>query len=77
VEGGSSALKNIDFVFAFFDGGIFTVVAGNSFTFHCFFVRSTTLHPQYAQLCVVCQSIGTLPVSYISARLYFYRTFRR
>ena len=30
VEGGSSALKNIDFVFAFFDGGIFTVVATRS-----------------------------------------------
>jgi len=39
--------------------------------FPLFFVRSVTLHPQYAQLCVVCQSIGTLPVSYISARLYF------
>lgn len=30
MEGGSSALKNIDFVFAFFDGGIFTVVATRS-----------------------------------------------
>lgn len=56
VEGGSTALKNIDFVFAFFDGGIFTVEATRSLS-TVFFFCTVCNAPSSTRAVVCCLSV--------------------